>query len=124
MFLNSNFEIINVIHKNYLFLVMNIFTIPSATSNIPSPVVPYRVELLLAPSWTAKPIIPAMINPPLTSRSTTTNTDFSLSEIAKAIIDKITGTAPKTIPLMAGSKWRKPLCPSLEVPLEEITSAP
>ena len=49
---------------------MNIFTTPSAISNIPNPVVPYSVELPVASSSIAKPIIPAIINPPLTSRST------------------------------------------------------
>lgn len=35
---------------NYFFLVMNIFTTPSAISNIPNPVVPYNVELAVASS--------------------------------------------------------------------------
>ena len=82
---------------------MNIFTTPSAISNIPNPVVPYIVELLpVVWSSIAKPIIPAIINPPLISRSTTTNVDFSLSEIAKAMMDRITAPPPNIPPLIAG----------------------
>lgn len=91
---------------NYLFLVKNIFTTPRAINNIPNPIVPYTVELPVEPSFVIRPIIPAIIIPPLTRRSRTTTVDFSLSEIAKAAIDRITAPPPNTPPLTAADKWR------------------
>jgi hypothetical protein len=65
-----------------------------------------------------------MINPPLTKRRTATNVDFSFNEIAKAMIDKITGIPPKMAPLIAWSNGRNPLSPSSDVDCVTITSAP
>ena len=59
----------------------------------------------------ASAIIPAMISPPLTNKSAETVGEYSLRAITNAIIDIMTALPPKTPPLMASSKGKKPcLC--------------